>query len=183
MLFASKFMERKRPQDLVAAFAKVAAEPAARRPYLVMVGDGDRHAALLEQARSLNIEPLVRFAGFRNQTELPRFYDLCDVFVLPSKLEPWGLVVNEVMNAGRAVIVSDQVGAAADLVRNGENGFVYPAGNVDALTGALRQILSDPEQCRHMGERSRQIIGGWGFQEDLEGLKRALAHFLGKRES
>ena len=123
-----------------------------------MVGDGDRKATLQEQARSLNIEPLVRFAGFRNQTELPRFYDLCDVFVLPSKLEPWGLVVNEVMNAGRAVIVSDQVGAAADLVRNGENGFVYPAGDVDALTGALRQILSDPEQCRHMGERSRQII-------------------------
>ena len=183
VLYASKFMERKRPEDLVAAFARVAAEPAARQPYLVMVGDGDRNAALQKQAKSLNIDSLVRFAGFRNQTELPRFYDLCDVFVLPSLLEPWGLVVNEVMNAGRAVIVSDQVGAAADLVQNGENGFVFPAGNVEALTGALRQILSDPERCQLMGERSRQIISEWSFQQDLEGLKRALTHFRGNLTS
>jgi glycosyltransferase involved in cell wall biosynthesis len=182
VLYASKFMERKRPQDLVAAFAKVAAEPTARRPYLVMVGDGDRHEALREQAESLNIAPQVKFAGFRNQRELPRFYDLCDVFVLPSRLEPWGLVVNEAMNAGRAVIVSDQVGAAADLVRDGENGLIFPAGNVDALAGALRQILSDPERCRQMGERSRQIISNWGFQQDLQGIKQALTHFLGKRD-
>ncbi len=183
VLYASKFMERKRPEDLVAAFARMAAEPAARRPYLVMVGDGERHAPLQEQAKSLNIEQLIRFAGFRNQSELPRFYDLCDVFVLPSLLEPWGLVVNEVMNAGRAVIVSDQVGAAADLVHDGENGFVFPAGNVGRLADALRQILSDPERCRRMGERSRQIIGAWGFQQDLEGLKQALTHFCGKRTS
>ena len=183
VLFASKFIERKRPQDLVAAFAGVAAEPAARQPYLVMVGDGERNAALQEQVRSLNMDPQVRFAGFRNQSELPRFYDLCDVFVLPSLLEPWGLVVNEVMNAGRAVIVSDQVGAAADLVENGENGIVFPAGNVAALTDALRQTLSDPERCRRMGERSRQIIGGWGFDQDLLGLKRAMSYFLGKRLS
>jgi glycosyltransferase involved in cell wall biosynthesis len=183
VLYASKFMDRKRPEDLVAAFAQVAAEPESRLPYLVMVGDGDRKAALQEQAKSLNMEQSIRFAGFRNQSELPRFYDLCDVFVLPSLLEPWGLVVNEVMNAGRAVIVSDQVGAAADLVRDGENGVVFPAGDVGRLAGALRQILSDPEGCRRMGERSRQIIGDWGFQQDLEGLKRALTHFLGNRQS
>ena len=149
----------------------------------MMVGEGDRHAALREQAKSLEIEQSIRFAGFRNQSELPRFYDLCDVFVLPSLLEPWGLVVNEVMNAGRAVIVSDQVGAAADLVHDGENGLVFPAGNVGRLADALRQILSDPERCRRMGERSRQIIGAWGFQQDLEGLKRAITHFCGKRTS
>ena len=177
VLYASKFMERKRPEDLVAAFAKIVTEPDARRPYLVLVGDGDRHDALLDLTKSLNIEQSVRFAGFRNQSELPRFYDLCDVFVLPSLLEPWGLVVNEVMNAGRAVIVSDQVGSAADLVKKGENGLIFPAGNVDALADALRQVLSNPERCKAMGEKSRQIIGAWGFQQDVAGLKQALAHF------
>lgn len=180
VLYASKFIERKRPADLIAAFAPIAADPAARRPYLVFVGDGELNMALREQTKSLGIESSVRFAGFRNQSELPRFYDLCDVFVLPSRLEPWGLVVNEVMNAGRAVIVSDQVGAAPDLVRNGENGLVFPAGNVAALTAALRQVLSDPVLCQRMGERSRQIIDGWSYQEDLEGLKQALNYFLGE---
>ena len=59
----------------------------------------------------------VRFLGFKNQSELPAYYDLCDVFVMPTVFEPWGLVVNEVMNAGKAVIASDQVGCAPDLVR------------------------------------------------------------------
>lgn len=174
VLFAAKFLARKRPADLLAAFAKSAADPAARRPYLVLAGDGAEREALHRQARTLGIEPLVRFAGFRNQSVLPRFYDLCDVFVLPSELEPWGLAVNEVMNAGRAVIVSDQVGAAADLVKDGKNGFVFPAGDVAALSDALRRVLSDPERCRAMGERSREIIAQWGFREDVAGLRQAL---------
>ena len=181
VLFASKFMERKRPEDLLAAFAKLVADPGSRQPYLVMVGDGERNSALQEQAKALDIVQSVRFAGFRNQSELPRFYDLCDVFVLPSIHEPWGLVVNEVMNAGRAVIVSDQVGAAADLVREGENGFIFPAGDVDSLTDRLLKVLSDPVQCQRMGERSRQIIDTWDFFSDLEGFKRAANHFLEKR--
>lgn len=181
VLYASKFLARKRPDDLIAAFARVADEPETRRPYLVMVGDGERNTALRAQVNSLNLEKSVRFAGFRNQSELPRFYDLCDVFVLPSLLEPWGLVVNEVMNAGRAVIVSDQVGAASDLIRDGENGFVFPAGDVGQLTESLRQTLSDPERCRHMGERSRRIISEWSFEQDLKGLKQALTHYLGNQ--
>ena len=72
------------------------------------------------------------------------------MFVLPSLMEPWGLVINEVMNAGRAVIVSDQVGAAADLVRDGDNGFVFPAGDADALSDCLLKTLSDPHLCKRM---------------------------------
>lgn len=174
ILFASKFQSRKRPDDLLAAFARITTDPDARHPYLVLVGDGEERAALEQKAREMGVDSSVRFAGFQNQSDIPRYYDLCDVFVLPSLLEPWGLVVNEVMNAGRAVIVSDQVGAAADLVRDGENGFIFPAGDVDALSACLRQILSDPDLCKRMGERSRAIIGDWGFEQDLHGLKQAL---------
>ena len=96
----------------------------------------------------------MRFTGFRNQSELPSFYSLCDVFVLPSLLEPWGLVVNEVMTAGRAVVASDQVGAVFDLIRDGENGYVFPAGDVDALTTSLSNIVSDSALSERMGQRS-----------------------------
>jgi glycosyltransferase involved in cell wall biosynthesis len=176
ILFASKFQPRKRPDDLLAAFARLSDDPAARRPYLVLVGDGEDRAALEQQVKELGMEPSVRFAGFQNQSESPRYYDLCQVFVLPSLLEPWGLVINEVMNAGRAVIVSDQVGAAADLVRDGDNGFVFPAGDIDALSDGLLRVLSDADLCQRMGDRSREIISDWGFQQDLLGLKQALAY-------
>jgi glycosyltransferase involved in cell wall biosynthesis len=177
ILFAAKFLMRKRPHDLLEAFARIAAKPEARRPYLVLVGDGEMRETLERRTRELGLDT-VRFTGFRNQSELPRFYDLCDVFVLPSLLEPWGLVVNEVMNAGRAVIVSDQVGAAADLVRDGENGCVFAAGDVAALANALGRVLADPERSRQMGMRSLAIIEQWGFHEDLAGLKQALAQMV-----
>jgi len=178
VLFASKFTARKRPDDLLEAFARIAARPEARAPCLVLAGDGERRAALEARAAELGIGASVRFAGFRNQSELPRFYDLCDVFVLPSLHEPWGLVINEAMNANRAVIASDQVGAARDLVRDGENGLLFPAGDVGALADRLARLLSDPGRCRAMGERSGAIIARWGFAEDIAGLRAALDRFV-----
>jgi glycosyltransferase involved in cell wall biosynthesis len=173
ILFAGKLQERKRPHDLLAAYRRLTG---ARDPYLVFAGDGELAAPLAAQAAGMEG---VRFAGFRNQSELPRFYDLCDVFVLPSRHEPWGLVVNEAMCAGRAIVASDEVGAAADLVRDGENGFVFPAGNVEALAAALTRVLADAEATRRMGARSREIIERWSFAEDLAGLKAALAAVRG----
>ena len=73
---------------------------------------------------------------------------------MPSATEPWGLVVNEAMNAGRAMIVSDHVGCGPDLVRNGDNGFVFKAGNVADLSRVLREALASPERCAEMGRRS-----------------------------
>lgn len=181
ILYASKFIARKRPDDLLEAFARLSGDPSCRNPYLLMVGDGERADALKARTRALGLEESVIFTGFRNQSELPGLYDLCDVFVLPSLLEPWGLVVNEVMNAGRAVVVSDQVGAAFDLVREGETGFIFLAGDIAALTDRLRQILSDPARAGQMGEAARDIVSSWGFDEDVAGLKQALAYFLGER--
>ena len=94
----------------------------------------------------------MRFVGFINQSEIPGYYDLCDVFVLPSVLEPWGLVINEVMTAGRAIIASDQVGSAQDLVKQGENGFVFPAGDLVALTNSLERIITDKKTFSKYGK-------------------------------
>jgi glycosyltransferase involved in cell wall biosynthesis len=115
----------------------------------------------------------VRFAGFRNQGELPAFYALADIFVLPSINETWGLVINEAMNAGCAIITTDQVGSAADLVRSGHNGFTIKACDISALTNALAACLAE-ERFRGMGERSLEIIQGWGIKENVEGLRGAL---------
>jgi glycosyltransferase involved in cell wall biosynthesis len=117
----------------------------------------------------------IRFCGFRNQSELPRFFDLATVFVLPSRHEPWGLIVNEVMNAARPAIVSDDVGCAPDLIEDGVNGCIYPVGDVDALTGGAAAGAGNAGRRRAMGQRARERIRSWGFEEDVHGLRQALA--------
>ena len=175
VLYASKLQTRKRCIDLVEAWIRLApsagVDPAA---YLLIVGDGEERASLEARVRDSGLSS-IRFLGFRNQTELPRYFDLCDGFVLPSIHEPWGLIVNEAMNAGRPVIVTDQVGCQADLVHHGLNGFVYPALDVAALAGCLRQLLADPALRASMGENSLRIIAGQSFEEDIAGLRRALS--------
>jgi glycosyltransferase involved in cell wall biosynthesis len=172
ILFASKLQTRKHCDHLIAAFAQIAAsEP---HPYLVIVGDGEERAALENQAASTNLDS-IRFCGFRNQSELPRFFDLATVFVLPSRHEPWGLIVNEVMNAARPAIVSSDVGCAPDLIADGVNGCVYPVGDIDALAAALRRTLA-PGVAEAMGQRAFNRIQSWSFEQDILGLRRALAH-------
>jgi glycosyltransferase involved in cell wall biosynthesis len=178
ILFASKLLARKRCIDLLEAYLQMrqradALNPA---PYLIIVGDGEERSrieARLQVAAPSACAEDVRLLGFRNQSELPRYYDLCDVFVLPSIHEPWGLVVNEVMNAGRAVIVSDQVGCQPDLVADGENGRVFPAQNVAALRDALHQVLANPDGCLRMGIRSLERIQSFSFDVNVQGLIQA----------
>ena len=175
ILFASKLQARKRPWDLWEAYTRLSPngvdEPL---PYLIFVGEGSERAGL-ESAVARRGWRGVRFAGFQNQTKLPDYYAACDVLVLPSEREPWGLVVNEAMNAGKAVIVSDQVGAAADLVEDGRNGYVVPVGNVDVLADRLRRITSDPPLAKSMGAKSLQRISQWDFEADVAGLQQAFA--------
>lgn len=179
ILYASKMIERKRPADLLEAYVRLS--PDGRRephPYLLFIGDGELRPEL--EARAVRLGwGSIRFLGFKNQTELPAYYDLCDVFVLPSIQEPWGLVVNEVMNASRAVIVSDEVGCAHDLVKSDINGRIFRAGDIDGLHSALASVLDDPEKTRLMGQRSLEIVNHWGFREDITGLRRALEAVAG----
>ncbi len=175
ILFASKLQQRKRCADLLAAYRNLAKGAiSGTLPYLVIVGDGEERSALEKEAAESGLEG-VRFCGFRNQSELPGFFDIATVFVLPSRHEPWGLIVNEVMNAGRAVIVSDDVGCQPDLIEDGVEGCVFPVGDVAALTDALRRVLAAPETAAAMGQRGLAKIQTWDFEEDVRGLRRALA--------
>jgi glycosyltransferase involved in cell wall biosynthesis len=178
ILFVGKLMEGKRVGDLLEAYIKLSPdqknEPV---PYLLIIGEGGLRQALENQARDTGWNS-IKFLGFKNQTELPAYFKLCQVLVLPSIYESWGLVVNEMMNAGRAVIVSDQVGCGPDLVRNGENGFIFQTGDIAGLVQALIKVLENQERCRMMGQNSLKIIGEWSLEADVRGLKSALMSVL-----
>lgn len=187
ILFAAKLLPRKRCIDLVDAFLELCSRHVANQdgkllPYLIIVGDGEERArieARIETAGTAGQN--IRMVGFRNQSELPRYYDLCDIFVLPSVHEPWGLAVNEAMNAGRAIIVSDEVGCQPDLVVNGENGCVFGSRDASALADALGRVLSNPEMIRSMGERSRKRIKNFSFEADAQALMQAFTQAAQQR--
>jgi glycosyltransferase involved in cell wall biosynthesis len=108
-------------------------------------------------------------------------YAASDVVVLPSIptrsfREPWGLVVNEAMNRQLPVIVSDAVGAAAGgLVRNERNGLVVPAGDTQALAGAIRRLAKDPALRARLGEAGAQDVRAYDYRAWAAGFSSALA--------
>lgn len=178
VLYAAKLIDRKAPLDLIEAFAAATRESDA---VLLMAGDGELRGRVEARIAELGATERIRLLGFQPQRDLAALYDLCDLFVLPSERETWGLVVNEVMNAARPVIASDRVGSARDLVRDGVNGFVYPFGDVPVLTARLQESLADRAHLAAMGHESRRIIEGWGFAQNLAGLKSALARLFPDR--
>ncbi|TFI52412.1 glycosyltransferase [Mastigocladus laminosus UU774] len=171
ILYAAKLIDVKRPFDLIAAYKLLSPDGVQEpEPYLLFVGDGVLRSTLEAQAQETGWGS-IRFLGFRNQSEIPAMYDLCDVFVLPSGFEPWGLAINEVMNVAKAVVVSEQVGCAADLVKNGQNGQIYHVGDIKALAEAIRWAIANNASA---GDISLKQIQKWSYQEDLQGLKQAL---------
>ena len=111
--------------------------------------------------------------GGLGEEELARRYVAADVFALLSRQETWGVVVNEAAASGLPLVLSERVGAAHDLLRDGENGFLVPADDVEAAADALRK-LRDPELRRRMGARSRELVSGWGYEPSVEAFVEAV---------
>jgi glycosyltransferase involved in cell wall biosynthesis len=173
MLFSGKLAPHKRPQDLLGVLEILHAD----FPRLggMFVGDGVLRKILQEDAARRKIAN-VFFLGFKNQTELPQIYSCADCLVLTSSTDTRSVVVNEAMACGLPVIVSDRTGmwGPGDVVRHGENGFVYPCGDMGALALAVRKLATDPDLRRRMGNRSREIIQDFGQEKCVEGIVRAV---------
>lgn len=172
ILYASKMMQRKRAMDLLKAFEKTQKRVDVS---LVFVGDGVERPTLEAYSKDHDIRN-VHFVGFKNQTELPDYFVIADVFVLPSTDEPWGLIINEAMNFGLPIITTDQVGAGYDLVKDGGNGFVYPVGDIEKLASCLLKLFQNPELKERMGKYSSEIISRWSYNEGDEGILNALEY-------
>ena len=93
---------------------------------------------------------------------------------LLSAREPWAVVVNEAAACGLPLVLSDRVGAAHDLLRNGENGFLVAAGDVEAASGALRRLAADGDLRSAQGARSRELARDWGYGPSVEGFLAAV---------
>jgi glycosyltransferase involved in cell wall biosynthesis len=171
IIYVSKLMPRKHPDHLIKAAQRLAREGLSFD--LVVAGSGEMGDEL-NRLIAIGGPPHVVKPGFINQMEMPALLSACDVFVLPSEDEPWGLIVNEAMCAGLPVVIAADVGSARDLVRHGENGFAFKAGDISALADHLQTLLLDPGMRVRMSQRSLQIIGEWNYESCLKGLQEAV---------
>jgi glycosyltransferase involved in cell wall biosynthesis len=172
LVYASKLTRRKHPDDLLKAARSLRREGLDFD--LLFVGTGEMEGELRNAAAANFPGPPPLFTGFLNQTELPAVLGASDIFILPAENEPWGLIINEAMCAGLAIVTSREVGAVPDLVHEGVNGRLFDAGNIAQLTTVLRDLVQHPGRTSEMGAESRRIVAGWGYGEDLEGLRAAL---------
>ena len=117
---------------------------------LVLVGDGPARAALERFYADLP----VTFMGYLSGERLSQAYASADIFVFPSRLETFGLVVIEAMAAGLPVVAS-RVGGVAEIVSEGVNGYTFASGDTDALVAGIRNIVSNRENLRRMGAEAR----------------------------
>ncbi|QIL40659.1 glycosyltransferase family 4 protein [Pedobacter sp. HDW13] len=179
ILFAGKLEPKKNPELILDAFIDLDLKNA----HLLFVGNGVLEERLKGKVASFDyarddkqgkstrddLKRRIHFMDFQNQTVMPVVYQACDLFCLPSQGpgETWGLVVNEAMAAGKAVLVSDKVGCAADLVKPMINGATFESGDLSDLKQKLRILIENKSKLAQMGLASHQTIQEWSFEKQV----------------
>jgi glycosyltransferase involved in cell wall biosynthesis len=155
VLYSGKFIPKKRVLDLAKAF-RAASEGHLGKFHLLLAGDGPLRGELEREVTGLP----VTFAGFLNQTEIPRAYAAADVMVMPSDWrETWGLSANEALASGVPVILSDQCGCAEDLSSATAEAEVFPMGDVQRIVALLE-------------DRGKELADmGWSISQRRELMK------------
>lgn len=169
-LFAAKFINRKRPLDIIQTAKLINRQDL----HVIMVGDGP----LLPKCRELigrNGLNNIHLLGFKNQSELPLYYAAADVLILPSEFETWGLVINEAMACGLPCIVSDGCSAAADMIIEGETGYIYPVGDINRLATLMAKIAENKKKLKEMSSHAANYITNFDMQHVVSALKEAIS--------
>ena len=180
ILFVGQFEQRKGIRELLAAFAGVP-DPSAR---LRLVGNGALEPEVRQAAAR---DARIDVVGYLRQEQLPEALARARCLVLPSittalDREPWGLVVNEAMHAGVAVVATDTVGAVAGgLVRHEHNGLVAPERDADALRAALGRMVGEPALAARLGEQGRSDVERFNHVAMADAFESAIEHAVSER--
>lgn len=173
LLYVGRLVPAKRVDILIEAVRRASARGS--DVGLLVVGDGVERKRLEEKAAGM---PQIHFAGFSDWRDLPKYYGVADAFVLPSESEQWGLVINEAMASGLPVVATRVAGAAHDLVVEGENGFLVPAGDAEALASTLERLCGVKDSLPALGRKAQLAAEAWSYSAAVEGIGRALRHCL-----
>jgi glycosyltransferase involved in cell wall biosynthesis len=156
LLFVGSLVERKGVRELVAA--ALGLHPDGGDWTLHLVGPGPLKDELETVTRTAGAEERFRFHGSLPKEDVAELLGVADGFVLPTKREPWGLVINEAMACGVPVVVSPWAGATRDLVEDGVTGYVIEPTDATALTMALSRLLSGDPLVAQVGRAGAEAV-------------------------
>jgi glycosyltransferase involved in cell wall biosynthesis len=175
-VFLGQLIPRKGIDLLLAAMKNVlAACPDAR---LELAGTDKSGGAYARDAERLGIRHAVGFTGMIEAKQVGAVLRRCDVLVLPSRHDGWGVVLNEAASAGKAIIASDTCGAAHHLIAPGVNGFRFPSGNVAALSAAMLEYCRDASLADRHGSNSLRIFQEFTPERNALRFEEALGSLL-----
>jgi glycosyltransferase involved in cell wall biosynthesis len=168
ILFVGKYVPKKRPLDLLAAYQRLGLPNTA----LVMVGEGELRGPMEQFVQTHGLTQVI-LTGFVNQSTIGQYYAMADVLVMSSEQgETWGLAANEAMNFGVPVILSDLVGCAADLVPAPlAAAQVFPVGDVEGLAQRLAHCLAQAGPVQWPLE----VVAGYSYQKTVDSFQQILA--------
>jgi len=176
ILYVGVLEKRKKLDNLILAFKEL--EKSMNKITLLIVGDGPHKKFLQHLCVKKKVED-VHFLGKVSYEDIPLFYALCDVFVLPSQ---GGIVVAEAMASGTPVIITEECNALRSipfLVKNGESGFIIKGGDITSLAQHMLKVLSNPVLAKKMGTKSKQMAEEYfSIENMLQGFGQAVDHVL-----
>lgn len=171
---SGRFVEKKNFIGLITAYADYLKMTKSEKKSLVLIGDGPLRKEIEEAIEKYDLNFKVKLPGYLEPDEVAEYFAFASAFIMPSShYEQWGLVVNEAMACSLPVIVSDICGCAPDLVRDGQNGFVYPANNLSRLTQLMCLVGEDKCNIDEMGMLSSDLIQGHGLEHFAENFYKA----------
>lgn len=181
ILYLSRIVKYKGLDYLIKAFRDIETDD--KDAFLLIGGDGPFKKDCEKLSKTLKIDN-IRFLGMVPHEKVSEYFNICDVFVLPSRKlddkhecsEAWGLVINEVMSIGKPVISTTAVAAAYDLIKEGKNGYMVEERDENNLTESILKIIKDKELIEKMSEESRKIIRSFSEEEQFRGFVRGIKH-------
>jgi glycosyltransferase involved in cell wall biosynthesis len=160
------------PEKSLDTLVRAAAETRDARLLVVVAGDGPERSAVEDLARARGVR--LHLTGDLSADAVAETYVAADVFALLSTRETWGVVVNEAAASRLPLVLSNRVGAAYDLLRDGQNGVLVPAGDLPATTAALARLAADGRFREEAGRRSLELVREWGYEPSVESFVAAV---------
>jgi glycosyltransferase involved in cell wall biosynthesis len=176
ILYVGRLDSEKGVDTLVRAMPTVVSR---HRAELLLCGRGGQGAVLRSLGAEMGIAGSIRFAGFVPDDDLPRTYRAATIFVMPSPVELQSLATLEAMASGLPVVAADAM-ALPELVKDGENGFLFPPGDSGALADRIVALLSDPDWAARMGRASRAMAERHRIGLTLAAFESLYQSLLGK---
>lgn len=178
LIFVGRLIEVKNLMALLDAFAETRQDNDLTNWGLLFLGDGPLAEPLRQRANELGLTDVVHLLPGRAWYRVPDMLAVADALVLPSRSEPWGLVINEAMVCGLPVVVSDRCGCVADLVQHERNGLIFDPEQPSQLTNRLTRLMTMTDASRaDMGRAGQDIIAPFSpenvAQEMLSGFKKS----------